>query len=73
MNENSSRRSFEWFYRAQSDHVISLCAGHAYLADRGGWVRGSTGNCQGLGEAHQCCVCNGFVTIQRMKDAPLIY
>jgi len=64
--------SFGWFYRpskGQPDHVIALCAGHAYLAGRG-WQAGK-GDMPHLPEADGCCVCMGTASLRRMKNAPL--
>lgn len=61
-----------WFHRTKErDHVISLCAGHAYLAGRG-WKPGF-GSLYGLHDKAPsvCCVCAGTATIQRMREAPL--
>jgi hypothetical protein len=65
--------AFAWFHRSdkgREDHVISLCAGHAYLTQKGRWKPGA-GDMAPLPDAKGCCVCMGTVTVPRMCNAPL--
>ena len=64
---------FSWFHRrdkGREDHVISLCEGHAYLTEKGGWKPGP-GDMPDLPPATGCPVCKGFPPTPRMKNAPL--
>jgi hypothetical protein len=64
---------FQWFHRPQKgreDHVISLCAGHAYLAKSGGWKPGA-GDLAPMPAPEGCPICRGWAPTRRMKNAPL--
>lgn len=59
-----------WFTHVHdAGWVISLCAGHAYLADAE-W-RPGTGALGDLGPAGGCCSCMGTATAEHMLNAPL--
>jgi len=64
---------FGWYHRkdlGRPDHVISLCAGHAWLTEKGRWQSGP-GDMPELPAASGCCVCRGFPPTPRMRNAPL--
>lgn len=69
---------FHWFHRrdkGREDHVISLCDGHAYLTEKGGWKPGYGNDpvFANLPPASGCCICDRpmFPPTPRMKNAPL--
>lgn len=67
-------KTCNWYYCRSpgvADHVISLCAGHAYLANRKGRWRQGAGDLTPLPDPKDCCVCMGTATIARMRNAPL--
>jgi DNA-binding XRE family transcriptional regulator len=68
MNNN-----FGWYHRSDKrgpDHVISLCAGHKYLTELGGWQVG-TGDMPDLPPADRCCVCMGTADISEIGAKPI--
>lgn len=64
--------NFRWYHRHEprrgTDHVISLCSGHDYLA-AGHWTEGE-GDLAPIGPARTCALCNGAITLKEVISRP---